>query len=59
MISLVPNRFFVTWDLPLLKLGIRDFKVTLGRDSVSKMGTGLHETVGRDNGIEKPYWGPS
>ena len=21
--------------------------------------TGLHETLGRDYGIEEPYWGPS
>ena len=54
-----------------MKLGIRDFTVKSGRDSVLKVCAGggtpkialgitrLLETLGRDYGIEEPYWGPS
>ena len=54
-----------------MKLGIRDFTVKSGRDSVLKVCaeggtpkialgiTRLLETLGRDYGIEEPYWGPS
>ena len=59
----VPNRFFGTWDLHYLKLGIRDLKEKSGRVSRLKVCTGggmpkitlgiteLHEIVGRDYGI--------
>ena len=58
-------------DFPYLRLGIRDFKAKSGRDSGLKVCagggmpkvtlgiTGLPEILGRDYGIEKPYWGPS
>jgi len=58
-------------DFPYLKLGIRDLKAKSGRDSGLKVYarggmpkitlgiTGLHEILGRDYGIEEPYWGPS
>ena len=67
----VPNRFFGTRDFPYLKLGIRDLKAVSGRYSGLKVClgggmpkithgiTGLHEILGRDYGIEEPYWGPS
>ena len=54
-----------------MKLGIRDFKAKSGRDSGLKVCagggmpkialgiTGLLEILGRDYGIEEPYWGPS
>ena len=54
-----------------MKLGIRDLKEKSGRDSGLKVYarggmpkitlgiTGLHEILGRDYGIEEPYWGPS
>ena len=57
-------------DFPYLRLGIRDFKAKSGRDSGLKVCagggmpkvtlgiTGLPEILGRDYGIEKPYWGP-
>ena len=71
MILRATNRFFEIRDFPYLKLGIRDFKVKSGRDSGLKVYTrggmpkitlgitGLHEILGRDYGIEEPYWGPS
>ena len=58
-------------DLRYLRLGIRDFKRKSGRDSGLKVCagggmpkvtlgiTGLPENLGRDYGIEKPYWGSS
>ena len=58
-------------DFPYLRLGIRDFKAKSGRDSGLKVCagggmpkvtlgiTGLPENLGRDYGIEQPYWGPS
>ena len=58
-------------DFPYLRLGIRDFKGKSGRDLGLKVCTGggrpkvtlgitgLPENLGRDYGIEKPYWGPS
>ena len=58
-------------DFPYLRLGIRDFQAKSGRDSGLKVCagggmpkvtlgiTGLPEILGRDYGIEKPYWGPS
>ena len=58
-------------DFPYLRLGIRDFKGKSERDSGLKVCagsgmpkvtlgiTGLPENLGRDYGIEKPYWGPS
>ena len=58
-------------DFPYLRLGIRDFKAKSGRDSGLKVCagggmpkvtlgiTGLPEILGRDYGIEKPYWVPS
>ena len=58
-------------DFPYLRLGIRDFKAKSGRDSGLKVCgggampkvtlgiTGLPEILGRDYGIEKPFWGPS
>ena len=58
-------------DFPYLRLGIRDFKGKSGRDLGLKLCagggmpkvtlgiTGLPENLGRDYGIEKPYWGPS
>ena len=67
----VPNRFSGIRDFPSLKLGIRDFKAKSGRDSGLKVCagggmpkialgiTGLLEILGRDYGIEEPYWGPS
>ena len=54
-----------------MKLGIRDLKAKSGRDSglkvyarggMPKITLGiavLHEILGRDYGIEEPYWGPS
>ena len=59
-----------TRDFPYLKLGIRDFTANSGRDSGLKVCagggmpkitlgiTGLLEILGRDYGIEKPYWEP-
>ena len=53
------------------KLEIRDFTARSGLDSWLKVCaagvmpkitigfTGLHEILGRDYGIEEPYWGPS
>ena len=67
----VPNRFSGIRDFPSLKLGIRDFTAKSGRDSGLKVCagggmpkialgiTGLLEILGRDYGIEEPYWGPS
>ena len=67
----VLNRFFGIRDFPYLKLGIRNLKAKSGGVSGLKVWqggeipkitvgiTGLHETLGRDYGIEKPYWGPS
>ena len=67
----VSNKFFGMRDFPYLRLGIRDFKGKSGRDSGLKVCagggmpkvtlgiTGLPENLGRDYGIEKPYWGPS
>ena len=64
-------RFFGIRDFPSLKLGIRDFTAKSGRDSGLKVCagggmpkialgiTGLLEILGRDYGIEEPYWGPS
>ena len=64
-------RFSGIQDFPSLKLGIRDFKAKSGRDSGLKVCagggmpkidlgiTGLLENLGRDYGIEEPYWGPS
>ena len=64
-------RFFGIRDFPSLKLGIRDFTTKSGRDSGLKVCagggmpkialgiTGLLEILGRDYGIEEPYWGPS
>ena len=58
-------------DFPYLRLGIRDFKAKSGRDLGLKVCVGggmpkvtlgiteLPEILGRDYGIEKPYWGPS
>jgi len=67
----VPNRFFGIRDFRYLKPGIRDLKEKSGRVSRLKVCTGggmpkitlgitgLHEILGRDYGIEEPYWGPS
>ena len=67
----VPNSFLGIRDFPYLRLGIRDNKAKSGQDSGLKacagvgkpkitLGiTGLHEILGRDYGIEEPYWGPS
>ena len=67
----VPKRFFGIRDFPSLKLGIRDFTAKSGRDSGLKVCagggmpkialgiTGLLEILGRDYGIEEPYWGPA
>ena len=67
----VTSRIFGIRDFPYLKLGIRDLKAKSGRDSGLKVYvrggmpkitlriTGLHEVLGRDYGIEEPYWGPS
>ena len=67
----VSNKFFGMRDFPYLRLGIRDFKARSGRDRGLKVCagggmpkvtlgiTGLPEILGRDYGIEKPYWGPS
>ena len=67
----VLNRFFRIRDFPCLKLGIRDFEEKSGPESGLKVCTGsgmpkitpgitgLHEILGRDYGIEEPYWGPS
>ena len=67
----VSNNFFGMRDFPYLRLGIRGFKAKSGRDSGLKLCagggmlkvtlgiTGLPEILGRDHGIEKPYWGPS
>ena len=69
--SRVSNKFFGMRDFPYLRLGIRDFKANSGRDSGLKVCagggmpkvtlgiTGLPEILGRDYGIEKPYWVPS
>ena len=69
--SRVSNKFFGMWDFPYLRLGIRDFKAKSRRDSGLKVCagggmpkvtlgiTGLPEILGRDYGIEKPYWVPS
>ena len=58
-------------DFPYLNLGIRDLKAKSGRVLGLKVClgggmpkiilriTGLHEILGRDYGIEEPYWGPS
>ena len=57
-------------DFPYLNLGIRDLKAKSGRvlglkvclgggmPKITLGITGLHEILGRDYGIEKPYWGP-
>ena len=67
----VTKRVFGIRDFRYLKLGIRDLKAKSGRDSGLKVCarggmpkialgiTGLHEILGRDYGIEEPYWGPS
>ena len=67
----VSNTFFGMQDFPYLRLGIRDFKAKSERYSGLKVCarggmpkvtlgiTGLPEILGRDYGIEKPYWGPS
>ena len=67
----VTKRVFGIRDFPYLKLGIRDLKAKSGRDSGLKVCarggmpkitlgiTGLHEILGRDYGMEEPYWGPS
>ena len=67
----IPNRFSGIRDFPTLKLGIRDITGKSGRDSGLKVCagggmpkitlgiTGLLEILGRDYGIENPYWGPS
>ena len=73
--DLAPNainsKFFGMRDFPYLRLGIREFKGKSGRDLRLKVCagggmpkvtlgiTGLPENLGRDYGIEKPYWGPS
>ena len=67
----VLNKFLGTRDFPSLKLEIRGLKAKSGRDSGLKVClggerpkitlriTGLHEIVGRDYGIDEPYWEPS
>ena len=67
----VLKKFFGIREFPYLKLGIRDFKAKSGRDSGLKVCAGggspkttrgilgLHELLGRDYGIEEPYWGHS
>ena len=57
----VPNRFFGTPVFRYLKLGIRDWKAKSGRVSVLKVCVqgGIAQILGRDCGIEEPYWGPS
>ena len=69
--SRVPDRFLGIWDFPYLNLGIRDFTAKSVRDSELKVCAGggmpkitfgimgLLEILGRDYGIEKPYYGPS
>ena len=67
----VPNRFLGTQVFSYLKLGIRDLKSKIVRDSRLKVCarvrmpeitlgvTRLHEILGRSYGIEEPYSGPS
>ena len=67
----VLKTFFGIRDFPYLKLGIRDLSVKSGGVSGLKVCqggeipkitlgiTGLHEILGRDYGIEEPYWGLS
>ena len=69
-ITRVPNRFFGIRDFPYLKLGIRDFEANSRQDSGVKVCARLmmpeitlritesDESLGRDYGIEEPYWGP-
>ena len=64
-----PQLVFRDPEFPLFEA--RNFKAKSGRDSgltVSSEGgmpkitlgiTGLHEILGRDYGIEEPYWEPS
>ena len=66
----IPNRFFGIRDFFYLKLGIRDSKAKLGRDSGLKVCvggwmsnitigiTGLNEIFSRDYGIEEHYCPP-
>ena len=65
------GQFFGTRDFPYLKLGIQNLKAKSARVSGLKVCqgggipkttlgiTGLQEILGRDYGIEEPYWGPS
>ena len=58
-------------DFPYLNLGIRDLKAKSGRvlglkvclgggmPKITLGITGLHEILGRDYGIDEPYWRPS
>ena len=60
--------FFGIREFPNLKPGIRDFKAKSGLDSglkvcaggglpkITRGITGWHEVLGRDYGIEEPYW---
>ena len=71
VVSRFPKRFFGTRDFPYLKLGIRDLKAESGRvlglkaraeggmPKITHGIAGLHEFLGRDYGIEEPYWGSS
>ena len=64
-------RFSRFRHFPYLNLGIRDLKAKSGRvlglkvclgggmPNITLRITGLHEILGRDYGIEEPYWGPS
>ena len=66
----IARRFFGIRDFPYLTLRMRDFKAKSGRvlglkvclgggmPKIILQITGLHEILGRDYGIEKPYWGP-
>ena len=67
----VLNRFHGIRDFPYLRLGIRDYKANSGQASglkvclcggMPKIKMGLRDCtkiLGRDYGIEEPYWGPS
>ena len=64
----VPNRFFRIRDLPHLKLGIWskigtrlgiECGIGRGMPKITHEITALHETLGRDYGIEETYWGTS
>ena len=57
----VLKSFFGIRDLRVKSGGVSGLKVCQGGEiPIITLGiTGLHETLGRDYGIEEPYWGPS